>query len=588
MNTLLVPDLGRGHGTGHLRRCLKLLVDLPEAAIMISSESTSTDRGRDELEELLAGVPPERIVDANVEQPSTVVLDLFEASPESVLRFGGATTIGLDIGGSGREYCSYLVDTLPRLDRDTVNLADIIYLDLSELKPVGEAARDRILVTFGGEDPAGLTESTVRLLVDSLGIMPDRVTVVRPGLRTSFGLPSSVRMIGPLPSLVPVMEDNEWVICSFGLTAFEAAAGGRSVVTVAPTRYHDRLAALVGFARAGVGRPNRRRLRAAMMEDSRARRLRDSARGVHQNVVRRNGVPAKSLGELILTIGTTRVGCPAHRGSRGRAVWRSDEKSYFRCPVCGTVYQERFREDEETYGASYFSDEYKAKYGRTYLEDFETIKQAGERRLRHIRGVKPGLTSLLDIGCAYGPFLQAAAESGMKPYGIDISDEAVDHVTGTLKLPAIAGSILDAATESILGRETFDLVTLWYVIEHFADLDTLLSRVSRLVRPGGVLAIATPNLTGVSGRRNAEAFFSQSPRDHHTIWSRRSATRLLGEHGFQVRSTRSTGHHPERYPAVRRGIVPRGLALIHSRLFGWGDTFELYAERIAYDGSTDE
>ena len=571
MTILLVPDLERGHGTGHLRRCVKLLEHLPDASILIPKESTSTIRGEDELGELLGDVASERVVNECPSQPSTVVLDLFSASEEAVSRFIGAVTIGLDIGGSGREFCSYLVDTLPRLDGTMANLTDLAYLDLPVLRPVGDPARDRILVSFGGEDPASLTEATVRLLVERLGIEPERVTVVQPGLGVTPKLPLGVQITGPLPSLVAAMDESEWVICSYGLTAFEASAGGRSVVTIAPTRYHDRLAAQVGFVRAGVRRPSSRLLRAALADTSRAGCVNERMRSVG----------AKSLSQLILSVQTGHVGCPAHGGSRGRAVWRGVEKSYFRCPLCGMVYQERFGGDEETYGAAYFSDEYQTQYGRTYIEDFEAIKQVGCRRLKCIRSLKPELSSLLDIGCAYGPFLQAAADSGMEPHGIDVSEEAIDYVTRVLKLAAIAGSVLEMDPESIFGRNTFDVVTLWYVIEHFADLDTLLSRVSRWVRPGGILAIATPSLTGVSGRRNAETFFSQSPRDHHTIWSRRSATILLREYGFRVRRTVSTGHHPERYPAVRRGVLPPHLARIHSRLFGWGDTFEIYAERNA-------
>ena len=578
MTTLLVPDLGRGHGTGHLRRCLKLLSHLPDASVLIPSQSSSTVRGRDELNQFLADVPDDRIVDEGSEQPTTVVLDLFEASEETVLQYSEAITIGLDIGGGGRECCSYVVDTLPRLDDRAGNVNDLAYLDLPEWRPVSEFASDRILVTFGGEDPAGLTEPTVVLLVERLGIAPERVTVVRPGLGVTADPPAGVRMIGPLPSLATVMDDNEWVICSYGLTAFEAAAAGRSVVTIAPTRYHDQLAARAGFAQAGVRRPNSRRLRAALLDKPGVRRATDGMRNVQP----------KSLPELILTLTTSHIGCPAHRGARGRAVWRGDARSYFRCPVCGTVYQERFRQDEESYGASYFAQEYRAQYGRSYLEDFDAIRQVGHRRLNHLHSLKAGLTSLLDIGCAYGPFLQAAAESGMHPHGIDISKDAIDYVTGTLGLPAVAGSVLDVDPDSIFGREAFDIVTLWYVIEHFTDLEKLLLRVSRWVRPGGVLAIATPSLRGVSGRRNPECFFSESPRDHHTIWSSRSAAKLLREYGFQVRRTVSTGHHPERYPAVRRGILPHGLAGIHSRVFRWGDTFELYAERTGNERSTDE
>jgi 2-polyprenyl-3-methyl-5-hydroxy-6-metoxy-1,4-benzoquinol methylase len=570
MSTLLVPDLRRGHGTGHLRRCLKLLSVLDNSQILLPHKSSETERGRDELGGLIAQLHPEQMTDRCVDEPAKVVLDLFEASARDVLLYGSAVTIGIDTGGDGREYCSYLVDTLPRLGGSPANVGDPAFLDLPEFIPISERDRGRILVTFGGEDPAGLTESTVALLVGRLGISPDLVTVVRPGLRALSEIPDGVLVTGPLPTLWPALGEHEWVICSHGMTAFEAAAAGRSVVTVNPTRYHDQLAAKAGFVRAGVKQPDVRRLSLAL-----CRLSEDEAVGVRESHAAR-----RSLAELISGVHAGHVGCPAHPGERGRVVWRNTEKSYFGCPVCETVYLERFRGDEERYGVSYFDDEYKKQYGKTYLDDFAVIKEMGHRRLHNIRAVNPDGATILDIGCAYGPFLQVAAESGMQPFGIDVSAEAVGYVTDTLKLPAWAGSVLDADPELMFGRKEFDIVALWYVIEHFSDLQSLMSRIAGWVRPGGVLAFATPNLMGVSGRRNRDTFLDQSPRDHHTILSPRSARNIISEHGFRVRRVVSTGHHPERYPSVRRWRLPGRAAMMHSRLFGMGDTFELYAERL--------
>ena len=88
------------------------------------------------------------------------------------------------------------------------------------------------------------------------------------------------------------------------------------------------------------------------------------------------------------------------------------------------------------YEADYFGSEYKAQYGRTYLDDFDSIKAQGLRRAAEIRALlgrgKP--SSLLDIGCAYGPFLAAAKDLGFEPYGTDISKSALEHVKEKLGL----------------------------------------------------------------------------------------------------------------------------------------------------------
>ena len=91
------------------------------------------------------------------------------------------------------------------------------------------------------------------------------------------------------------------------------------------------------------------------------------------------------------------------------------------------------------------------------------------------------------------------------------------------------------------------MVTLWYVIEHFSDLKSVLEALNGVLNMGGVLALSTPNESGISGLRSRRGFLEKSPRDHYTIWNPRVARRLLGRFGFKVYKIRITGHHPERF-----------------------------------------
>jgi 2-polyprenyl-3-methyl-5-hydroxy-6-metoxy-1,4-benzoquinol methylase len=365
--------------------------------------------------------------------------------------------------------------------------------------------------------------------------------------------------------------DHEWVLTLFGLTAYEAASCGCKVVTIAPSPYHKELAVAAGFASAGIGHPNKEVLSDLLETGSLVEKK------------SRETVPpeSKSIASRLIELPTGMGrGCPVH-GTRGPAIYRDREKSYFRCPRCRLVYMERFAEDRESYHTSYFMEEYKKQYGKTYLEDFSSIKSMGGERLSRIRRLRPRNSNLLDIGCAYGPFLAAASEAGFEPAGLDVSTSAVRYVVDELGFPCIEGSILSDDAVRQLPRSTFGVVTLWFVIEHFRDLDALLSRLSSLVEPGGILAFSTPHGQGVSARSAPEQFCERSPRDHFTVWDRQSAKAVLAEFGFQVETIRVTGHHPERYPGVAAGRLPKAIAAIHSKLFGWGDTFEVYARRVS-------
>jgi SAM-dependent methyltransferase len=235
------------------------------------------------------------------------------------------------------------------------------------------------------------------------------------------------------------------------------------------------------------------------------------------------------------------------------------------------------------YGERYFFAGYKEQYGKTYLEDFPHLTAMGEKRLGRIRSLlgPSGNGRLLDIGCAYGPFLAAARNGGFSPMGIDASGDAVRYVRENLGIPAGQGFFPDPSLA--LEDERFDAVSLWYVIEHFEDPAGALEEINRILKPGGVLALATPSFSGISRRRSPGRFLEKSPPDHWTIWTPRGCGRILAQFGFKLKKRIVTGHHPERFPPLGEKFPGPALDILYgiSRLFRLGDTFEVYAVKKA-------
>lgn len=567
MSTLLVPELTVGRGSGHLRRCIRLLHALPDARLF-------TGEAPEEFAPLISRVPRSLLVDT-LSDADMIVCDRFSLSAQECARFRRhAPVIGLDVGGSGRDACDFLVDTLPRLDGASANVVALG----ADAEPIVEKLHPdtggRLLVTFGGEDRAGLTERVVDELMRTPGCSY-QITVVRPAMR-EISVPDTVTVLEPQDGLLPVLADHGKVITSFGLTAYEARSVGCDVLLVNRSRYHADLAQAGGFRSAGVGRPKPMALRRFLARKA------DPVLG-HPGV----STPP-TLTSILMNVSSPALrSCPVDADA-GRVVYRNDEKTYRKCQRCGLVFLQRFRGDEERYGPEYFMEEYAAQYGRSYLEDFSYIKSMGFRRLEVINSLTAPGRDLLDIGCAYGPFLAAAADQGFRACGVDVAEAPIDYVCRTLGMPAVVGDIRDKSVQEQLPSFRFDVVTLWYVIEHFSDLVSMLETLSKLVRVGGVLALSTPYGRGVSARRSPESFFRDSPRDHFTIWDRESANGVLARHGFSVERFVSTGHHPERYPLVKKRVVPKGIASVHSRLAGWGDTFEVYARRTRQTGESSQ
>ncbi len=291
----------------------------------------------------------------------------------------------------------------------------------------------------------------------------------------------------------------------------------------------------------------------------------------------------KELARLLKSLGAQgSSSCPVCGRAGNPVLDRFPLRTYRRCGSCGTIFLESFRGSRTRYDAAYFSSAYKAQYGRTYLEDFEAIKSASKDRVRIMREqIAEDIDGMvIDVGCAYGPFLDALKDAGIAGYGLDVAADAVAYVRKKLRIPALRSSFETVARSALPRR--IAAVTMWYVIEHFEDTDAVLRKISGLLPRGGVFAFSTPNGRGISARRDLHGFLQVSPADHFTILSPRRLGRLLDRYGLELHRVRVTGHHPERFPgllgkAATRFSSVHAALLLASRLFGLGDTFEAYA-----------
>ena len=96
--------------------------------------------------------------------------------------------------------------------------------------------------------------------------------------------------------------------------------------------------------------------------------------------------------------------------------------------------------------------------------------------------------SLLDIGCGTGDFLLAAKSDNWEVTGVE-PDEGAREIS-TLKLNKKVFALEDLVK---LKGNTYDVISLWHVMEHIYDLDNQMDLICSLLKPNGVLIIAVPN-----------------------------------------------------------------------------------------------
>ena len=213
---------------------------------------------------------------------------------------------------------------------------------------------------------------------------------------------------------------------------------------------------------------------------------------------------------------------------------RKNEYDFFRCTSCGLV-----RVDPPPSQAQL--DRYYTEGYNQYRFSFERpLADPAKRKMHGLavieRLARPG--RLLDVGCAYGHFLENARRHGWRVEGVEPLSDARILAESRFRLH-IHDHIAKAPSEM------FDVATMWHVIEHLPSPVGFLHEVRDRIAPGGLLALATPNVKSLSARATGASWGWLSPPDHVVLYSRTTLPRLLEQNGFEVLHV-ETGRGPAR------------------------------------------
>ena len=111
-----------------------------------------------------------------------------------------------------------------------------------------------------------------------------------------------------------------------------------------------------------------------------------------------------------------------------------------------------------------------------------------KKKLKLINSFKTDAKELLDIGCGTGDFLSIAKNANWNVTGIEPNEQAREIANSKTN-----NSVYNNMQLHQLKENSFDVITLWHVLEHLPNLEMHVYRLERLLKPNGKIVVAVPN-----------------------------------------------------------------------------------------------
>lgn len=184
----------------------------------------------------------------------------------------------------------------------------------------------------------------------------------------------------------------------------------------------------------------------------------------------------------------------------------------------------------EQLGTYYESEDYISHTDskRTLFEKlYHAVKQKALRdKVSLVTRYSPAKGNLLDIGAGTGDFAIEAANDGWNVKGFEPSERAGN-------IAKSKGVELISET-SQLHNDSFDVITLWHVLEHVPDVERQITELKRLVKPGGHIIIAVPNFKSFDAKYYGAFWAAYDAPRHLWHFSKTAIQKLFGSQGIKM------------------------------------------------------
>ncbi len=146
--------------------------------------------------------------------------------------------------------------------------------------------------------------------------------------------------------------------------------------------------------------------------------------------------------------------------------------------------------------------------------------------------------TILDYGCGTGMFLKVCQDAGWKAFGME-PDEGARKIALEMGLNVFSDK---DRVKTYTNNQTFDIITLWHVLEHVTDLEQTLTFFKESLNDSGALIIAVPNHTSYDAQHFKECWAAYDVPRHLYHFEEKTIKELLKPYGFSLKET-----HPMKF-----------------------------------------
>ncbi len=210
-----------------------------------------------------------------------------------------------------------------------------------------------------------------------------------------------------------------------------------------------------------------------------------------------------------------------------------EDYTIFKCNDCSFAFTQDIP-DEESIGKYYKSEEYvshsdtkKGLFFKLYHIVRNYMLKSKQKTVEKISGKKSG--ELLDIGTGTGYFINQMKTGGWTVTGIEQDEDARNFGKSNFGL-----NVFDKDKLFEFEENSFDVVTMWHVLEHIHRYNEYLTQIKKILKPGGKLIIAVPNYTSYDAKHYQKYWAAYDLPIHLWHFSPNSIKLLLSKYDFNL------------------------------------------------------